>query len=181
MTNLQICQLMSLPPKASALYSSTLNPHCFSFWIHPTFHQKFSWIDTEGIDALKYLVSWHGLCGFLNTERRVDLDSAQWRATENWAPSRSRFLFFSKYETTPTCTKDEITGRDRCDTDYWLGRECAWTYYIGSFFIRRSAVEILLYLHLLEVFEEVGSDMLQSVAKEHVNDDKWKGMNSDAT
>ncbi len=36
-------------------------------------------------------------------------------------------------------------------------------------------VEILLYLHFLEVFDEVGSDVLRSMAKEHVKDGKRKG------
>ncbi len=43
---------------------------------------------------------------------------------------------------------------------------------VASFNIGRSAVEILLYLQFLEVFEEVLSDMLQSMAKEHVKNDK---------
>ncbi len=57
----------------------------------------------------------------------------------------------------------------------FAGKYCARTYYIGIFFIGRSAVEILLYLHFLEVSNEVGSNMLQSMAREHVKDGKRKG------
>ncbi len=60
---------MSLHPKAR-LDLLPLRQCRFSFLIHPTMPQKFSWTDTEGSDAVKLAVSrripqWkEGLCDF---------------------------------------------------------------------------------------------------------------------